>query len=93
MDIQGYINQINVFGAERRPEKAILLCKKIREIAIREGVSVVHINNVYKQLVDNGMVNKDELSKFKMAVAEQWGKSVGLDSSIIIGSGDDIEIE
>lgn len=93
MEIQEYITKIKTLDIERKPNRAISLCKMIREIAAREGVSIIHINNVYKQLLDNGMVNKDELLKFQMDVSEQWGKSVGLNSSIIINREDDIEVQ
>lgn len=96
MDIKEYINMIRLLGSHRRSGrtgKATDLCKEIRGIAEREGVSIVHINNIYKQMIDSGIVDKDELLKFQMDVTEQWGRTVGLDSPISITNVDDIEIE
>ena len=96
MDIKEYIGMVRALGSHRRSGrtgKATDLCKEIRGIAEREGVSVVHINNVYKQMVDSGIVNKDELLKFQMDITAQWGRTVGLDSPVSIINADDIEIE
>ena len=92
MKIQEYISQIKLLGEEKRAERAILLCMNIRNIAKREGISTAHINNVYKQLLDNRTVDKDELSSFQMDVSEQWGKNVGLSSSIVIKNNNDIDV-
>lgn len=76
MEINDFIRLIKKLEKEKNKLRAVEQCKRMQDIAKKHNVPLIHIAEVYKQVLDSGIVNKQVLDKFKIDVNTNWNSNV-----------------
>lgn len=94
MEYTKFIWILSKLRTEKVLRRAKGLCNQLMDEARKRNIPLKHILEVNRQLLDNGIVNKDELDQFKIIAISFWNKrEIGLNDDIKISNYNDIQIE